>query len=385
MGERMSADEHTTAGDDEATEAQLPDVVEAGGLSPEARAQIERIKQGVDVTDPQVVVQYGLPAQSRIAAFTDSLLEDIRGKDTGYAGKAIGELMVKVKDLDVDSLTAQGSTLSRVPLIGGFMDSFRRFVGRYQKLSTSIEQVVDSLESARMQLLKDITVLDKMYELNLEHLEQLDVFIEAGKEIAADLRERRLPAVQAEAAASGDPLALQRAADLEQAITRFERRVYDLQLSRMICIQTAPQLRLIQNNDQNLVEKIQTSIMTTVPIWKNQIVIAISVYRQQKALELQKTVTDTANELLAKNAEMLRQSSGEIARETERGVVDLETLKKVNAELVATLEETISIQEEGRQRRAAAEQELAGMERELREKLLALRAQPRAGELPPGG
>jgi uncharacterized protein YaaN involved in tellurite resistance len=226
-----------------------------------------------------------------------------------------------------------------------------------------------------MALLKDMTVLDKMYELNLDYLKQLDVYIAAGEQALHELHATKIPALEAEVAASNDVMAAQRLADLQQAATRFERRLHDLKLTRMIAIQTAPQLRLIQSNDQNLVEKIQSSILTTVPLWKNQIVIAISLYRQQKAVELQKQVTDTTNELLAKNAALLRDGSAKVGREVERGIVDVETLQKVNADLVATLEDTIRIQEEGRAKRIEAESEIGRLQVELRQKLIELRSQ----------
>jgi uncharacterized protein YaaN involved in tellurite resistance len=340
-------------------------------LSPAELAKVAEIRQTVNVRDTQMVIQYGLPAQSRLATFADSLLADIRTKDTGEAGQALAELLTKVKELDVDSLAA-GSPGSRIPLVGRFLDAFKRFNTRYQKLSTSVERLLDGLERARMALLKDVTVLDKMYELNLEYLDQLDLYIAAGDEILVDLQTKQLPALQAEAASSTDPLVAQQLTDFRQAIARFERRVHDLKLTRMIAIQTAPQIRLIQNNDQNLVEKIQSSITNTIPLWKNQIVIALSLYRQQQALELQKEVTDTANELLAKNAELLKTGSAKVGREIERGIVDIETLKKANDDLIVTLEETLKIQEEGHQKRLAAEGELVKMQADLRAKLVEL-------------
>ncbi len=348
-------------------------------LAPEQRVKADQIMAAVDVSDAQEVLQFGLPAQSRIAGFADSLLMDIRTKDTGYVGTVIGDLVTQVKELDVDSLSGGDSALRKIPIVGKFVDAFSRFVTRYEKVSTNIEKILTSLERARMELLKDITVLDKMYELNLDYLEQLDLYIAAGEELLRDVKTRRLPELEVEARTSDDPMATQRLADLEQSVARFERRLHDLKLTRMISIQTAPQVRLIQNNDQSLVEKIQSSIMTTVPLWKNQIVIAISLYRQQRALELQKEVSDTTNELLAKNAEMLRRTSGQVAKETERGVVDIETLKKVNDDLVATLEETLRIQSEARAGRQRAEEELGQLEADLKGKLLELRGPDGAG------
>lgn len=354
----------------------------AGPLSEEDRRRIAEIKSSIDLSDAQQVVSYGLPAQNRIANFTDSLLGDVRNKDAGVGGEALTELLKKVHEIDVDSLSSGGSRVSRVPLVGRFVDSFGRFATRYQKVATSVDRVIDALERARMGLLKDVTVLDKMYELNLEYLKQLDLYIAAGDQALEQLRRERLPDLEEEARTSSDAMAPQRLADFQQALARFERRLHDLKLTRMVAIQTAPQIRLIQGNDQNLVEKIQNSILTTIPLWKNQIVIAISLYRQQKAVELQREVTDTTNELLAKNAELLRTGSAKVGREVERGVIDVETLRKVNADLVATLEETISIQQEGHTRRMQAEGEIAQLQGELKQKLIELRAQ--APQLGPG-
>lgn len=342
-------------------------------LTPELRAKADLIMASVDVGDPQEVLQFGLPAQDKIAGFADTLLADVRNKDTGYVGDILADMVATVKELDVDSLSGGDSALRKIPIVGRFVDAFNRFITRYEKVSVNIERILTALERARMDLLRDITVLEKMYELNLDYLEQLGVYIAAGESLLTDLRTRKLPELEVEAKTSDDPLAAQRLADFDQALTRFERRLHDLKLTRMIAIQTAPQVRLIQNNDQGLVEKIQSSIMTTIPLWKNQIIIAISLYRQQKALELQKEVSATTNELLAKNAEMLRKTSGEVTRETERGVVDIETLKKVNDDLVATLEEALHIQSEARQKRTTAEAELGRIEADLKSKLITMR------------
>ena len=360
------------AGD--AAPAAAGDQPAAGPLTPADLQRVEELSRQVDVTDTQAVLAYGLPAQSRIANFADSLLGDVRTKDAGAGGEALQDLLKRVREIDVDALST-GSGKARIPIIGRFANTFERFSARYQKVATSIEKIIDALERSRMALLKDMTVLDKMYELNLDYLKQLDVYIAAGEQAVTELHTVKIPALEAEVAASNDVMAAQRLADLQQAATRFERRLHDLKLTRMIAIQTAPQIRLIQSNDQNLVEKIQSSVLTTIPLWKNQIVIAISLYRQQKAAELQKQVTDTTNELLAKNAELLREGSAKVGREVERGVVDVETLQKVNADLIATLEETIQIQEEGRARRVQAEGEIGRLQVELKQKLLELRSQ----------
>jgi uncharacterized protein YaaN involved in tellurite resistance len=357
-----------------ATPATTGDQPAAGPLSPADLQRVAELSRQVDVSDTQGVLSYGLPAQSRIANFADSLLGDVRTKDAGTGGEALQDLLKKVREIDVDALSA-GSGKARIPILGRFANTFERFSARYQKVATSLDRIIDALERSRMALLKDMTVLDKMYELNLDYLKQLDVYIAAGEQALRELHTVKIPALEAEVTASGDVMAAQRLADLQQAATRFERRIHDLKLTRMIAIQTAPQIRLIQGNDQNLVEKIQSSILTTIPLWKNQIVIAISLYRQQKAVELQRQVTDTTNELLAKNAELLRDGSAKVGREVERGIVDVETLQKVNADLVATLEDTIRIQEEGRVKRVEAEGEIGRLQVELRQKLIELRSQ----------
>ena len=343
-------------------------------LSPTDLVRIDEIKSGVDLADPQAVVSYGLPAQSRIAGFADSLLGDVRNKDAGSAGAALADLLKKVRVLDVDSLGG-GSRTSRIPIIGRMGKPFGRFADRYQKVSSGIEKVTDSLERSRMGLLKDITVLEKMFELNLEYIKQLDLYIAAGEQILEEMQTVRLPELEAEVRASSDPMAAQRLSDFQQALGRFERRIHDLKLTRQVAIQTAPQVRLIQGHDQNLVEKIQSSILNTIPLWKNQIVIAITLYRQQQALGVQKEVADTTNELLLKNAALLKDGSAKVAREVERGVVDIETLRQVNADLIATIEETISIQDEARVGRFQAEGELVQMQSQLKQKLLEVRSQ----------
>jgi uncharacterized protein YaaN involved in tellurite resistance len=319
------------------------------------------------------VVQYGVGAQGKIADFADSILSEIRNKDAGAAGTSLSDLLVTIKNLDVDSLGAK-NPLASIPVIGGLVNAARRFVQRYEKLSVQMERITDDLDKARIQMLKDIAMLDKLFEKNWEYLHELDLFILAGKMALQDLQENVVPALQEKAKSSGDPQEAQKLQDATQFTDRFDKKLHDLLLSRMVSIQSAPQIRLIQNNDQLLVEKIQTSILNTIPLWKNQIVIAITLFRQKKALTLQKEVTDATNNLLSKNSEMLKGSSIEVAKQSERGIVDIETLRKVNADLISTLEETIHIQEEGRTKRREAESELKKMEEDLKQKLVAVKA-----------
>jgi uncharacterized protein YaaN involved in tellurite resistance len=378
--ERHEVDE--TVGSYEAVESH--GVPSTQRLSASELAHVAEVKANIDVTDAQAVLSYGLPAQTRIANFADSLLGDVRNKDAGLGGEALIDLLEKVRELDVEALGATPGR-ARIPILGRFANTFERFASRYQKVASSIDRIVDALERSRMSLLKDMTVLDKMFELNLEYIKQLDIYIAAGEEMLQELYRDKIPSLEAEVGATSDVMTAQRLADLRQAAGRFERRIHDLRLTRMVAIQTAPQIRLIQSNDQNLVEKIQTSILTTIPLWKNQIVIAISLYRQQHAVELQSKVSDTTNELLAKNAELLRVGSAKVAREVERGVIDVDTLRKVNTDLVATLEETIRIQDEGRAKRVEAEGEIGRLQTELRQKLLELRAQTPQLERPGPG
>lgn len=341
-------------------------------LRPEERARVDEIRESVDISDPQLVLQYGLPAQSKIAAFADQLLGDLRAKDAAEAREALTSLLARVRELDVESL-AKGSPGSRLPLVGRFVDSVKRFDTRYEKVSGTIERLLSSLERTRIGLLKDVTLLDRLYDLNLEHLRQLDLYIAAGDELLAEVETRRIPALEAEARASTDPLVGQRLADVRQAATRFERRLHDLKLTRMIAIQTAPQIRLIQGNNHSLVEKIQTSVNNTIPLWKNQIAITLSLYRQQQALAVQTAVSDASNEFLGRNAELLREGSAKVAREAERGMVDLDTLRKTNDDLIATIEETIRIQEEGHAQRVQAEAELLKLQSDLKRRLVELK------------
>jgi uncharacterized protein YaaN involved in tellurite resistance len=299
-------------------------------------------------------------------------LNEVRAKDGGFVGEVLSDLMIKVKEIDVDGVSSK-SFMAKVPLIGGLMDSSKKFAARYQKLGTEIEKIVEELDKSRMQLLKDITLMDYMFDKNLEYLGNLNHYIIAGTLKLKELNEEIVPAMQQKVQNSNDPVEAQKLNDLLQLVNRFEKKIHDLKLSRMIALQTAPQIRLIQNNNQVLVEKIQSSILNTIPLWKNQIVIALSLYRQRKALEVQREVTNTTNDLLRRNSEMLKESTIGIATENERGIVDIETLKKVNGDLISTIEETLKIQHEGREKRRQAEIELAIIEKELKEKLMGVR------------
>lgn len=351
------------------TETRLEDI-DLTKLTEEQRQRLEEIMNAIDIEDSQFILQYGVGAQSQIAGFADNIVNEVRAKDSGYVGDILSDLMLKVKELDVDGIAPGKSFISKFPIIGSLVNNTQKFAARYQKLSSEIEKIVDELDKAKMQLLKDISLLDYLFDKNLEYLGNLNYFIMAGTLKLKEINEKVIPEMQLKVKESNDPVDVQKLNDLMQMANRFEKKIHDLKLSRMVSLQTAPQIRLIQNNNQVLVEKIQSSILNTIPLWKNQIVIAISLHKQKRALEIQKEVTDTTNELLKKNAEMLKDSSIELARETERGVVDLDTLKKVNTDLIATIDETLKIQQEGRQKRKEAEAELINIEKELKQKLV---------------
>lgn len=343
-----------------------------GGLNqiapiPLEQKEIEKIASSINIQDSQTVIQYGVGVQTKISDFSDTLLHGIRGKDAGHVGTSLSDLMLKIKEVDAGSLSQKPGMFGK--LFGGIKAQVLKVMSRYEKVSVQIDRIVDSLDKARMDLLKDITMLDKLYEKNLEHLKDLDLYVAAGKLKLQEVKDQILPQVVKRAEESQDPLDAQKVQDLNNAINRFEKKLHDMQLTRMIAIQTAPQVRLIQQNNQILVEKIQSSILNTIPLWKNQIVIAVSLFRQSEALKLQREVTDMTNQMLAKNSELLKQGSIETAKESERGIVEIETLQKVNDDLISTIEETLKIQAEGREKRAAAEKELQTMEDQLKQRL----------------
>ena len=341
-------------------------------LTPEQKRRAEEIKESIDLLDSQAAIQYGAGAQRNISGFADNILAQVRSKDGGQVGELMSELLIKVKDAGVDKL-GEDSFLDRIPLFRDASRSLKKFMQRYETLEVQIDRIEGEMDKARMELLKDIGMFDSLYEKNLEYFRELQIYIAAGEEKIAETRNETLPALRAEAEAKGDPMSAQLVTDFEDTVNRFEKKVHDLKLSKMIAIQTAPQIRLIQNNDKLLVEKIQTAVLNTIPLWKSQIVIALGLNRQQGVLRMQREVTDTTNALLRKNSELLKQNTGEAARESERGIVDIETLKKVNQDLLETIEETIRIQQEGRTARLNAEAELAGIENQLKSMLLTAR------------
>ena len=336
-------------------------------LTPEERRQVDELKEQIDVRDSQMLMQYGSGARQNIAEFSGNILNNIRAKDTGYIGELMTDLVTNVQDLNFDSLEKDSGILG---IFRKAEAKVKKFLSQYEKLEVQVDRIEGKLEEARMEMLKDIGMFDSLYQKNLDYFKQLQIYITAGDAKIKELREQTIPSLRAEAEKSGDPMHAQLVRDFEDTVTQFEKKVHDLKTSKTIAIQTAPQIRLIQNNDKLLADKIQTAIQETIPLWKSQMVMALGLYRQQETLKLQRDVTDTTNALLLKNSEILKQNTIDVAKESERGIVDIETLKKANENLISTMNEAVRIQKEGHDKRMAAEQELIKIENEIRQALL---------------
>ena len=336
-------------------------------LNPEERAQVDKIKDELDLTDSTAILRFGAPAQQKIAEFSDSVLSQVRTKDSGPVGELLGNLVTQVREFEPEG---GSSFLKKIPLVGSLVKKGEDIKQGYEKLSTQVERIQTSLEQAKLKMMKDVALFDKLYAENLSYFKQLQLYIQAGEEKLVEMREVTLPKLRQQAADSGDPMAVQVVADFEASVNRFEKKVHDLKISKTIAIQSAPQIRLIQNNDKALIDRVQTAIYSTIPLWKNQLVIALGLQAQQDVLRMQQAVSNTTNELLRRNAELLQQNSIETAQENERSIVDIETVREVNDRLINTIEETIKIQQSGRAKRQAAEAELVQIEGRLRETLL---------------
>lgn len=337
-------------------------------LTPAERKQVEEIKSKIDLMNSGYALQFGSGAQKNMADFSDSLLSQVRTKDSGEVGALLTDLSGKINEFNRKE---SDSFVKKLPLIGALVSKGETMLASYEKLSTKVDKIQSELEKSKTTMMKDIMLFDALYQKNLEYFKHLELYIRAGEEKLVEMRSTVLPKLRADAAASADPMAGQVVSDFESNVDRFEKKVHDLKISKTIAIQTAPQLRLIQNNDKILVERVQSAIYNAIPLWKNQIVIALGLTRQQNVLKMQQAISDTTNELLKRNAEMLKINSIETAKENNRSIVDIETVKKVNDDLITTIEETLKIQQEGRQARQSAEQELLQIENRLKETLLA--------------
>ncbi len=343
---------------------------------PVQEAKVKAAIQEIDFDNPTLTLSYGAKTMDEISKFTDSLLGSVRVKDSGPVGQGLSELMDRIKGVNIDQIAKpKKGFLESIPLVGRFFDTVKDTLRQFDTVLEQVEGISKKLEDAQYGLLKDIQILEQLYGHNKDFYEQLTTYIRAGEMRLEEARTKDLPLLEEKAKASADNLDAQNVRDFAERLNRFERRLHDLKLSRTITLQTAPQIRMIQSNDQNLAEKIQTSILATIPIWKNQMVLALSINGQRAAARLQKEVADTTNSMLAKNAEMLQASTVETAREVERSIVDVETLRNVHEKLIATIEETMNIAREGRAHRMETEKELQAMEQDLRVRLTELASQ----------
>ena len=338
-------------------------------LSPAEQAAVKAFAEKIDVLNTEQVMNYGSNAQKNISEFSEAALNSVRTKDLGEVGGMLGDLVVELQGLNFDPEEKKG-------FLGLFKKATQNIASlkaQYDKAEVNVDKIVESLEKHEVVLMKDISMMDKMYERNLEYMKELTMYIIAGKLKIEQLRNEELPKYQQKAQESGLPEDAQAANDFANMIGRFEKKIHDLELTRTISVQMSPQIRMIQNNDSLMAEKIRSSIVNTIPLWKSQMVLALSLYHSNQAMKAQREVTDVTNRLLTKNAQALHQGSVAIAKETERGIVDIETLKKTNQELISTLDEVRQIQDDGRAKRMQAEEELGRIEGELKQKLLDMR------------
>lgn len=341
-----------------------PEPMDDNILSPEEQQMVDNFSQQIDIEDSTAILQYGAGTQQKMADFSETALEKVKAKDLGEVGDLLSNVVVELKGFDATEEKG---------LFGFFKkgkNKVEALKARYNKVEENVESICKVLEGHQVQLLKDVAVLDKMYEANLTYFKELTMYILAGKKRLAQIREGQLAQLVQKAQMSGLPEDAQAAKDLESKCGRFEKKLYDLELTRTISIQTAPQIRMVQGNDTMMVEKIQSTLVNTVPLWKSQMVLALGAAHSNEAVKAQREVSDMTNELLRKNAETLKMATVGTARETERGIVDMETLQHTNQTLISTLDEVMQIQQEGRQKRADAEVELRKMENELKAKLL---------------
>ena len=353
---------------EEAVQLKTVDIEDKIQLTEAEQKVVNDFASKIDISNANHVLQYGADAQTKITQFSDMALQKVRTKDLGAVGDSLTELVVELKSFDPNE--------DKKGLLGIFKkagSSITQLKAKYDKAEVNVEKVVDVLEDHQIQLMKDVALLDEMYKLNLTYFKELSMYILAGKRKLEEVRTQQLPPLMEKAQKTGLPEDAQAANDMAAMCNRFEKKLHDLELTRMVSIQMAPQIRLIQNNDTVMTEKIQSTLVNTIPLWKSQMVLSLGLVHSQQAMQAQREVTNMTNELLKKNAEMLKTGTVETAKESERGVVDIETLKQTNETLISTLDEVMRIQDEGRQKRREAESELARIEGELKQKLLTVR------------
>ncbi|KYQ99591.1 Tellurite resistance protein [Serratia plymuthica] len=343
-------------------------------LSQQDQEEVSRLVSQIDITDPVLSIAYGAKTMNSISRFSESLMQEVRAKDAGMIGDQLTDLLGKVKAVDLSAFGEKKSLLASIPLLGSLFNKVARTMMEYQTLAQQVDNIGKKLEQTMVDLLRNIAALEQLFIRNRDFFQQINLHVIAGKQKLALVQTEELAQAQQKASQSSDAMDAQNVRDLLEGIQRFERRLHDLMMSRTIAVQTAPQIRLMQSNSQSLAEKIQSSILTTIPIWKSQIVLALSLNSQRQAAKLQKDVADTTNDMLRRNAELLQTGTLETARQVERSIVDIETLRDVQARLLSTIEDTVTIASDARSRRAEVEKELGTMEQELRNRLASIAA-----------
>ena len=338
-------------------------------LTPEEQKMVDEFAQQIDVKDSALVMQYGAGAQQKVASFSEKALENVRSKDLGEVGDMISSVVTDLKSFDVDE--------QEKGVLGLFKKNVNKITAmkaKYAKVETNINTISDKLENHQVTLLKDVATLDQLYEVNMNYYKELSMYILAGKQKLKQIEEVEIPALTKKAQESGSQADAQAVNDMSALANRFEKKIHDLELTRIISMQMAPQIRLIQNNDVLMADKIQSTLVNTIPLWKNQMVLALGIHHSEEAAKAQKEVTELTNKMLKANASKLKQASINVARESERGIVEIETLKHTNEQLISTLDEVMKIQTEGRQKRREAEAELKKIEEEMKKKLINMRS-----------
>jgi len=355
----------------EVTEEKIEESLNYQNLSNEEKKAIDDFNSKIDVNDSAQILQFGAAAQNKISDFSDSILEGVKTKNSGEVGNLLADLVAQIKSFDASVSDKDG--LAKI--FYSAKKQIDKIIAKYSKIENNIDTIEKGLEKDKIQMLKDITIFDTMYEKNLEYFKEISLYIIAGDKKIKELKEVILPELQKKAKETGEQLDAQKVHDLENTINRFEKKIYDLKTTRLISIQMAPQIRLLQNNDALLVEKIQSSITNTIPLWKNQVVLALGIANSKKALKNQQEVAKLTNEMLKKNSETLKQGSIDVAKESEKAIVDVETLQKTNKDIITTIDEIIKIHEEGRVKRVEAEKTLLSLEKELKSKMLEIKVE----------
>lgn len=351
----------------EVTDEKIEKSLNYDELSESEKKAVDEFITKIDVMDQNLVLQYGAKAQNKISAFSDNILEDVKTKDIGDTGELLANLVGEIKSFNSSIGTSKKGIFK---LFNSAKKEISTIIAKYNKIEKNVDTIENSLEKNKVTLLKDIALFDTMYDKNLEYFKEISLYIIAGERKLEELKNKTLPAAKAKFEETHEQLDAQKIQDLENQINRFEKKIYDLKTTRIISIQMAPQIRLLQNNDAELVEKIQSSITNTIPLWKNQMVLALGINNSKKALESQQAVSNLTNDMLKKNSEILKQGSIEIAEEAEKAIIDIETLKKTNQDLIETIDNVIKIHEEGHAKRMEAEVELENIEKELKSKLI---------------